>query len=368
MEKTIRLLAVVLGVQLLLALGLSFTAPRLSAPAAETPLLGFDAGKVDRLVIEGPEAAKVTLTKSDGGWHLPDAADFPADRDRIEQLLKRLSELRGATPVATTPGAQQRFRVGDADFERRISLHAGDKALATLYLGTAPSLHQINARAATSEAIFAVALGAHEFPVKSDDWIDHAVLRVPRDEIVAIDVAGLHLERVPDPAPAADANATTAAKNPTDGVATDAGTGTIEGAAPRTHWQASGLAAGESLNAAAADSLADKLAELRISALLGTEEKSEYGLDAPVLSLQVTRKDSAPVEYRLGKAPQKDEYTLKVSNRAQYLRLPTYSAEQLLKASTRQALVSGAAQDKTPEPSPQAAARKQADNTGKPGG
>ena len=129
MEKTIRLLAAVLGVQLLLALGLSFTGPQLSTPAAETPLLGFDAEKVDRLVIEGPEAAKVALTKTDGNWHLPDAADFPADRDKIEQLLKRLRELRGGTPVATTPGAQQRFRVSDADFERRITLSAGDQTL-----------------------------------------------------------------------------------------------------------------------------------------------------------------------------------------------------------------------------------------------
>ena len=358
MEKTIRLLAAVLGVQLLLALGLSFTGPQLSTPAAETPLLGFDAEKVDRLVIEGPEAAKVALTKTDGGWHLPDAADFPADRDKIEQLLKRLTELQGGPPVATTPGAQQRFRVSDTDFERRVTLSAGDQTLGVLYLGTAPSPRQINARAASSEAIFAVALGAHEFPVKIDAWIDRTVLRVPRDEIVAVDVAGLHLERVPDPTPTMEATTKASAENPTDGATTDAKAAGIEGAAPRTQWRATGLAAGESLNSAAADTLAGKLAEISISALLGTEEKSEYGLNNPVLSLQVTRKGGAPVEYRLGKAPQGDEYTLKVSDRTQYFRLPAYSAEQLLKASTRQALVSETTQDKNPEQSPQAAVRK----------
>jgi hypothetical protein len=339
MEKTIRLLAAVLGVQLLLALGLSFTGPQLSTPPAETPLLGFDAEKVDRLVIEGPEAAKVARTKTDGGWRLPDAADFPADRDKIEQLLKRLRELQGGAPLATTPGAQQRFRVSDADFERRVTLSAGDQTLGVLYLGTAPSPRQINARAASSEAIFAGALGAHEFPVTIDAWIDRTVLRVPRDEIVAVDVAGLHLERVPDPTPTMEATTKASAENPTDGATTDAKAAGIEGAAPRTQWQATGLATGESLNSAAADALAGKLAEISISALLGTEEKSEYGLNNPVLSLQVTRKGGAPVEYRLGKAPQGDEYTLKVSNRAEYLRLPAYSAEQLLKAARREPLV-----------------------------
>lgn len=343
MEKTIRLLAAGLGVQLLLAVGLSFSGPQLSAPAADTPLLGFDAKKVDRLVIEGPDAAKVALTKTDGGWRLPDAADFPADRDRIEQLLKRLTELRGGTPVATTPGAQQRFRVSDADFERRISLHAGDKTLGTLYLGTAPSLRQINARAANSEAIFAVELGAHEVPVGADAWIDRAVLRLPRDEIVAIDVAGLHLERVPDPPPTTEAAPKAGAGNQTDGATTDASAATIEGVA--THWQATGLAPGESLDSAAADSLAGKLAEISISGLLGAEEKSEYGLNNPVLNLQITRKGGGPVEYRLGRAPQGDEYTLKVSNRAEYLRLPAYSAEQLSKAARRESLVAAIIED-----------------------
>lgn len=341
MDKTIRLLAVALGVQLLLAVGLSFSGSRLSAPAAETPLLGFDAGKVDHLMIEGPEAAKVTLTRTDGGWRLPEAADFPADRDKIEQLLKRLRELQGGAPVATTPGAQQRFRVSDADFERRVTLSAGDQTLGVLYLGTAPSLRQISARATSSEAIFTVELGAHELPVKIDAWIDRTLLSVPHDEIVAIDVAGLHLERAPDPAPTTDA----AAGNQTAGATTDAGAGTIGGAAPRTLWQATGLAAGESLNSAAADALAGKLADISISALLGTEEKIEYGLQKPVLSLQITRKGGAPVEYRLGKAPQGDEYTLKVSNRAQYLRLPAYSAEQLLKAARREPLVAPVIQD-----------------------
>lgn len=354
MEKTIRLLAAVLGVQLLLALGLSFTGPHLSAPATATPLLGFDAGKVDHLTIEGPQAAKVVLTRSDGGWHLPDAADFPADQDKIASLLKRLAELRGGTPVATTPGAQQRFRVSDTDFERRITLSAGDQTLGTLYLGTAPNLRQINARAANSEAILAVELGAHEFPVKIDGWIDRTVLRVPHEEITTIDVAGLQLARVPAATPSTGADVKADPGHPAGDANADAATGT----APQTHWQATGLAAGESLDSAAADSLAAKLADISISALLGTEEKIEYGLRKPVLRLQVTRKGGAPVEYRLGKALQKDEYTLKLSNRPEYFRLPSYSADQLLKASARQALVPVATPGSTPEQPKPAAAKK----------
>jgi hypothetical protein len=342
MEKTIRLLAVALAVQVLLALGLSFTGPDLSAPAAGKPLLTFAAGTVDRITIEGPAAAKVTLVHGDGGWNLPDAAGFPADGDRVAELLKRLAALTGGTPLATTPGAQQRFRVSDADFERRITLNAGDKVLGTLYLGAAPNMRQINARAADSEAIFAVELGAHEFPVKTDDWIDRGLLRLSREEITAIDVAGLHLERLPDPAPAAgsDAKGNPDAKDQAETASTDTAKG---------HWQATGLAAGESLAGAAADTLAAKLADLTIGGVLGTEEKPEYGLGQPALSLKVTRKGGAQLDYRLGKAAQKEEYALKVSSRPEYFRLPAYVADQLVKAAARDTLTGGGAETQSPE-------------------
>lgn len=343
MEKTIRLLAVALAVQVLLALGLSFTGPDLSAPAAGKPLLAFDAAKVDHITIEGPAAAKVALVHGDGGWNLPDAAGFPADGDRVAELLKRLAALTGGTPLATTPGAQQRFRVSDADFERRITLSTGDKVLGTLYLGAAPNMRQIDARAADSEAIFAVELAAHEFPVKTDDWVDRGLLRLPRDEITAIDVAGLHLERRPHPVPAAgsDAKGAADAKDQAEAAGTDAAKG---------HWQATGLAAGENLADAAVDTLAEKLADLTIGGVLGTEEKPEYGLGQPALSLKVTRSGGAQLDYRLGKAAQKDEYVLKVSSRAEYFRLPAYVADQFVKAAARETLTAGAT-DKTQAPS-----------------
>lgn len=337
MTRTIRLLALLLGAQLLLAVGLHFTGPDLAAGTAQTPLLTFDRERVDRVLVEGTDQTQVTLAKRDGAWTLPELEGFPADATRVAQLLARLAELQGGLPVATSTAAQPRFRVDDADFERRVTLFAGDDKLATLYLGSSPGMGQIHARADGSDRIQVVELAAFDIPAQIDDWIDRMLVQIPREEIAAIAIGDLRLERAPQAAAAAE-GAAPAEQQPE---------------APR--WQATGLNADEQLDPAAADALADKFAELSIGAVLGRDAKPEYGLAKPVLTLAVTRRGGDSLTYAIGKAADGQNYTLKVSNRAEYFRLPSYTAEQLLKAAARDALI-GKGADAATQPAAEPAA------------
>ena len=52
MQKTIRLLALLLGVQLMVAVALGLSGSRLSVPAQAGPLVEVDKARVDRLTIE----------------------------------------------------------------------------------------------------------------------------------------------------------------------------------------------------------------------------------------------------------------------------------------------------------------------------
>lgn len=322
MNRTIRLLALLLGAQLLLALGLHFTGPDLATPAPQTPVLSFDRESIDQLRVEGPDDARVTLARRDGSWTLPELGDFPADATRAAQLLARLAELQAGPPVATSTAAQPRFRVDDTDFERRVTLFAGDRRVAALYLGSSPGMGQIHVRADGSDATHVVELAAFDIPVQTDEWIDRLLVRVPRQDIAAIAIDDLRLERP------------TAAPEPSE---TEATTRQPE---PRQPWQASGLRADEQLDQQAADTLAGQLAELSISAVLGDTEKPEYGLESPALTLEVARSDGDTQTFSLGKSADGQQYTLKVSHRPEYLRLPSYTAEQLLAAAARDALVS----------------------------
>jgi hypothetical protein len=345
MNKTMKLLAVLLAAQLLLALGLSFTGPDLSSRAGGAPLLtAEDESMADRLTIEGPDQSKTVLAKVDGSWRLPESGDFPADGERINQMLHRLATLKPGQPVATTEGALTRFKVSDKAFERRITLATGDKTLATIYLGDSPGMRQVHARRADQKEVYSVQFSTFEAPAKSEGWEDKGILAVPLEHIKGIEVAGLKLDL-----PAQPSKNETGASPAKKENKQDAGK-------PATVWQATGLAAGESLSPQAAGRLADLLAGLRIGSLLGKEAKPDYGLDTPVLDLTLVRDDGQRVEYQLGKMKAGADYALKVSSRAEYFRLPEYAAKPLIEAAMRETLLGakpGAikpAAGSTPEP------------------
>jgi hypothetical protein len=318
MQKTIGMLAVLLAAQLLLAVGMSFTGPNLAAHRQDAPLLALGEGAVDQLVIEDSDKTQIVLARQDDGWVLPATGNFPADGHKVDQLVERLKGLQRGLAVATTPGAQKRFKVSDDNFERRVTLARGDTNLATLYLGTSPGMHRVHARTGDDTAVYAVNFAVYEAPVKAMDWEDKTVLRIPRNDIGKITLAELTLTRQPDKAAPPDDDT---------------------GKPGQTTWNSTGLADGEMLKQADADALAQQLADLLVGSVLGTEMKPEYGLEKPALVLGVQRTDGTAVEYRLGKREADNDYVIKASSRPEYFRLPGFTGDALIKASARTKLV-----------------------------
>jgi hypothetical protein len=353
MDKTIRLLAALLGLQLLLALGLQFTGTNLAATASNgnAPLVTIDKDKVDHFTIEGPDAAKVILAKVDGNWQLPERHNFPADTNKVKRLLSRLEGLKRGQPVTTTSGAHVRFKVADDAFERRITLAADDQTLAKLYLGTSPSVRQVHARVDDQKPVYAVELETYDVPAAADEWEDKTLLEIPKPEIQSIDVAGLHLTRT---AESATTKSTTSKDSgpATEGSSAKSPKAGVKPAQPA--WQATGLVKDETINRDAINKLAGLLADLRFGSVAGWEAKVEYGLDKPILRLSLIRKGGQQVEYLLGKTADKEEYTLKVSTRPEYFRLPTYTAKPLINAAKRETLLATKTESKdeaaAPEP------------------
>ena len=316
MNKTVKILAILLTAQLLLAVGIGLSDRGVSAGNEPVALVSFDAEKIDRITLEGPENAKVALAKSDNNWVLPDSADFPVNSDKVTQLFERLKALRSGTPVATSNGARERFKVSDEAFERRISLSSGDE-LARLYLGSSPGMRLIHARNEADEAIHAVKMAAYDVPIKQSDWEDKSVLTLSKSTIAAIEVNGLALER---------SLSETGRDNATDE------------SSPQPVWQAVGLEEGKTLGTEAVDKLAGLLADLRFDRVLGREANEEYGLNDPVLTLKLSQKAGESLTYQLGKTKDKEEYTLKVSNRPEYFRLASYKAKPLIEAANLEKL------------------------------
>lgn len=333
MNRTVAALAGLLAVQLVVAAGLGFARTGLSGPAKQVPLVALSSHKVDRITIEGPNKAKVVLAQVKGSWQLPGLADFPADQTRVKSLVDALGKLTEGLPVATTRDAQTRFKVSDTDFERRVTLSSGGKTIGTVLFGTSPSMREIHARREGQSGVYSVQFASWQMPAQESDWEDKRLLQIPVRDIAAIDVAGLHIVHTEDDAAKAGGAKTGDAK------VADAKPNDAKAAAKQPAWQASGLAAGETLDQTAAASLAGSLADLEFDHVLEGAPPADDGLASPVLTLTVTKRSGGNVVYRIGKSKDGKTYTLKSSSRSEYFAVPSFAAEPLIAAAAHDKLL-----------------------------
>ncbi len=329
MPKRIRWLGTLLAVQLLMAGGFNLsTLWPLTQPGA-APLVVVSQDHINRLVLEGPDHSKVTLEKEGANWTLPDLGQFPADSNRVNSVLEKITSSKTSPPVAITAWAKTRFKVDDEAFERRITLAENDKPLATLYVGSSPGLRRSYVRVGGNDAIFALELAAYDVPVQLADWEDKTVLRLEMNDITALEIAGLRIEQAAQPASSPSSMQKDNQPRPA--------------VTPPT-WEVKGLEAGRhlELKSDAVDKLARVLADLSFEKVLGRDLSPEYGLEKPLLKIMLSRKIGDTLTYLLGKNPKNDDYTLKVSSRPEYFRLPSYRATALLEAADRKQLLNTA--------------------------
>jgi hypothetical protein len=279
-------------------------------------LFPLNAAEVNELLLEDGAGQRLVLKKENDRWLLPEAGSFPADTVRVQELIERLAGMQRGWPEATTAEAASRFKVARDRFERKLSLRKDGTTLGTVYFGTSPGLRKVYLRVDNDPEIQTLALAQHELEVKVDNWIDTAILHLKLEQITRAELPGLQLERTQDGLQPADLN-------PEEEVVKER-----------------------------RDALVKRLASLTVTALLGSEQKPEYGLDNPALRYTVHLGGGVTIDYLFGQAPKaaQDEgnegpqalpeqsFVLKVSNQEQLFRVDGWQVEEI-KNATRAALV-----------------------------
>ena len=285
------------------------------------PLLKLTVSEVNELLLEDGEGRKLRLKKEKEKWILPESGSFPADTVRVQGLIERLAGLQRGWPEATTTEAATRFKVAPDRFERKLSLGKDGNSLATVYFGVSPGLRKSYLRVDGDAEIQTLALPQHELEVKADNWIDTGILRLKPEQVARVQLPGLQLERTQDGLQPAD------------------------------------LKPEEELVKDRLDLLVKRLAGLTVTALLGGENKPEYGLDNPALRYTVELDDGVIIDYLFGQLPKTEQgvgkegsllmaensSVLKVSHQEQLFRVDGWQLEEI-KSVTRAALVRTKAQ------------------------
>lgn len=323
MKKWIPILSGLLVAQLLLAVVINLSGEDYGVFQAQEQLIAFDEKAVDGLRIEDGSQS-VVLKKQGDKWVLPGSDDFPASADTVNQLLKKLSAMKKGWPVATTSAAVQRFKVGEEQFERRLTLLSGEEPITQLYIGTSPGFRKVNVRPEGEDKVFAVEFDSWDASAKTDDWIDKGILKLKEDDIERVEMPGFVLQRQDGKFEVADLG------DKEQTVETETG------------------------------ALLRKLSALNIQSLVGTKAKPEYRQDEPELELTVKRKDGEELSYRFSKPKEEPYYVLKRSDFDQYFKVAEFTVDPI-KDTARDKLVKAKAE----EPSTEASGEEQVETAEK---
>ena len=295
-------LAILLVLQLGLALGLGLTQGHSGAFQSDTPLLAFNSAEVDQLLISDGDGKQVELRKQGDHWVLPKAENFPVSHDRVINLLGKLAALKTPWPVATTASAAARFKVADDQFNRRVTLRAGDRVLAQLYFGTSPGYRKVNARVDGQDKIYSVNFGVFEVPAKTSAWEDKTLLSLNSADIEQLALPEVTLVRKDD------------------------------------KFEVDPLNDGEQTAASETQTLVQRVAALTYTASAGKTAPAKADKEKPVFEFSVKLKSGETRQYRFLPTDKADAYLLNVSTQPWWFRVSRYTLDNL-KGETRGKLV-----------------------------
>lgn len=284
MNRTTSLLAVALVVQIGLAFAITFAGKQPATESNDGPLVSLSTSALEQLRIVEKDATELTLVKEDGTWKVPQTYDFPAEKSKLEQLVNKLNSLQKGYPIATTKGAAKRFKVTDAEFEKKITWKSGSEE-STLYIGSSPGFKKVHMRTTGDDNVYAVNFSAFEASTKAKDWLAKGYLTHKQDEIEKIEMPDYTLQRTEDGLALVD------------------------------------LAENEITDTNHANNLARQIAGISFESVLGTENKPEYQQDKPLLTVDVTLQSGESITYVF--SPMKDsedDIVLKASNSDYYFK------------------------------------------------
>jgi hypothetical protein len=114
--------------------------PSADATVTATELVPGGANSITALeIVAGRDDAEpVSLVSNDGKWTLASSAGYPADADKVADVLEKLAEMKVRAPIATQTTSHEKMKVGDSGFGRKVTFTA-DGTEQTLYIGSAAS-------------------------------------------------------------------------------------------------------------------------------------------------------------------------------------------------------------------------------------
>ena len=248
--STLRLLSLALVVQVGLAVLMWW--PQDRSALRPHPLLDIPADTIDELRIArkpaaGEELDWLHLVREAGAWKIESAAGYPAQQDKVDDLIGKLLGMRVRRPIATRTTSHNALKVGEKQYGRRVEIRAGETRR-ELIIGAAKS-NSVNVRLADEPDVY-LASGLSEWSLQDDarSYWDSSYVDANPAEMTTLQI--------------------------------DNEFGTLRFSRADDGWSLDGLPEGALADGDEIERFLRKVATVRLQDPVGSESKPEYGLDS----------------------------------------------------------------------------------------
>jgi hypothetical protein len=238
--------------------------------------------RVDGIVTE------LIFVRQGEGWRVSNHNDIPGFDSKIDNILKRLSNMTRGWPVSKTEEAVKRLETTEDNYLFKLRFLKEGNELHKIYVGTSRGFKRHHFRVQDEQNVYQNDFHSRLYTVKLDTWIDKRMFIQPRETLARISI-----------------NDATLVRN-------------AEG-----ELVLEDLAKGEFMRNARAKRLESFFAEITLDTVLDQSAADEFLKTEPVV-VSVVTEDGDELTYKVFKK-EDDTYALKVSSRDEY-----FSVQKLL--------------------------------------
>jgi hypothetical protein len=149
----------------------------------------LDAITPSQIEIVGADDESIKLVRQDGEWGVDDLGGFPADGQKIDELLGNLQDVRVRRPVVSSQRYHASFKVAEEDKEARIRLwdETGGEPDVDVFVGSSPNFRTSHVRLAEEDAVYeARGLSPYDIRPAKGSWIERQLVDADASRVVGV--------------------------------------------------------------------------------------------------------------------------------------------------------------------------------------
>ena len=282
--------------------------PKQSEVSQQASLLGdLKVEDVVDLKITDDTGQTIHFAKDGTDWTLPEAGDYPANGEQIQQLIESMIKINTGRMVTETEASHKQLQVAENDYVRQIDLVLVDGTQISFYVGSnaGPSTSHVR-KFGESEVYLTDEVTSYDLSTSGGNWIDTTYVNVPSTTVNTISIS--------------NSNGVLKFEKDTSG-----------------GWQLLGSEPGINVLGSSVDRVVGAAAAMRMVEPVASEEDAKFGLDDPAAVVVFTAQDEAGSvtthQILIGSQDAEDgNYYAYYQGSAYYVKISAYAAEQFTQA------------------------------------